>query len=87
MDCPYCGKRMEAGRIPGVDRFLCVPWIPAERKAGAMLPAKATLLDWGGLILRDKPFPAVPYKEVFICRTCGKGVFSFSSPAGDIDRD
>ena len=52
-----------------------------------MLPAKATLLDWGGLILRDKPFPAVPYKEVFICRTCGKGVFSFSSPAGDIDSD
>ena len=47
MDCPYCGKPMEAGRIPGVDRFLCVPWIPAERKAGAMLPAKATLLDWG----------------------------------------
>ena len=77
---------MEAGRIPGVDRFLCVPWIPAELKSGAMLPTKSTLLDWGGLILRDKPFPAVPCKEVFICRAGGKGVFSFSEPAGDIDR-
>ena len=86
MDCPYCGKRMEAGRIPGVDRFLCVPWIPAELKSGAMLPTKSTLLDWGGLILRDKPFPAVPCKEVYICSACGKGVFSFSKPAGDIDR-
>lgn len=75
MDCPYCGKPMEAGRIPGVDRFLCVPWIPAERKAGAMLPAKATLLDWGGLILRDKPFPAVPYNAV------PAGRASFPSPA------
>lgn len=87
MDCPYCGKRMEAGRIPGVDRFLCVPWIPAELRAGAILPRKAALLRRGGLILRDKPFPALPRKEVFICRACGKGVFSFSKPAGDIDRE
>lgn len=85
MNCPYCGNPMERGRIPGTDRFLCVPWIPSKMKKGAVLPTRAGLLQGGGLVLRDTPFPAVPYKEVFICRACRKGVFSFQNSAGDVE--
>lgn len=85
MNCPYCGRPMEAGRIPGKDLFLCVPWIPADMKRSAVLPTRSQLMDSGGLILRDKPFPAAPYKEMFICRQCRKGVFSFHSDKGDLD--
>ena len=84
MDCPYCGKPMEPGRIPGKDCFLCVPWIPERMNVSVMLPGRTRLMENGGLILRDKPFPANPYKEVFICRACKKGVFSFQNDTGDI---
>ena len=38
-------------------------------------------------ILQDRPFPAAPYKQVFICRRCRKGVFSFQNDAGDIEAE
>ena len=85
MDCPYCGKPMEPGWIPGKDCFLCVPWIPESMHAKFMLPGRAKLLRDGGLILRDRPFPAAIGKEVFICRACRKGVFSFQNDTGDIE--
>ena len=74
MDCPYCGGPMEAGWIPGTDRILRVAWIPetAERR---FLLTRTMLTESGGLILQDRPFPAAPYKQVFICRRCRKGVF------------
>ena len=65
---------MEAGWIPGTDRILRVAWIPetAERR---FLLTRTMLTESGGLILQDRPFPAAPYKQVFICRRCRKGVF------------
>ena len=98
MDCPYCGGPMEAGWIPGTDRILRVAWIPetdrilrvawipetAERR---FLLTRTMLTESGGLILQDRPFPAAPYKQVFICRRCRKGVFSFQNDAGDIEAE
>lgn len=85
MNCPYCGKPMEAGHIPGKGWDICVPWIPEKMKRSFVLPTSSKLLNNGGLILRDKSFPAMPYKEVFVCRRCKKGVFSFQTELGDVD--
>lgn len=85
MNCPYCGKPMEAGRIPGKDRSLCVPWIPEKMNATPVLPTRTKLLNGGGLILRNEPFPAAPFKEAYICRQCKKGIFSFQCEAGDVE--
>ena len=72
---------MEAGWIPGTDRILRVAWIPetAERR---FLLTRTMLTESGGLILQDRPFPAAPYKQVFICRRCRKGVFFLSERRG-----
>ena len=48
---------------------------------------RTMLTESGGLILQDRPFPAAPYKQVFICRRCRKGVFSFQNDAGDIEAE
>ena len=86
MDCPYCGGPMEAGWIPGTDRILRVAWIPETAERRFLLP-RTMLTESGGLILQDRPFPAAPYKQVFICRRCRKGVFSFQNDAGDIEAE
>ncbi len=39
-----------------------------------VLLTRTMLTESGGLILQDRPFPAAPYKQVFICRRCRKGV-------------
>ena len=77
MNCPYCGSPMAAGKILGSDRILCVSWLPAKLKPRWLTRNK--VIDSGGLIMADKPFPAFPTKEAFLCRQCKIGVFSFAN--------
>ena len=68
----------------GPDPACCVD--PGDGGAKVLL-TRTMLTESGGLILQDRPFPAAPYKQVFSCRRCRKGVFSFQNDAGDIEAE
>ena len=72
MNCPYCGKPMEEGRLLGRRDFGHV-WLPQEVSTPAMLSRKI-VENKNGIILND-PTVLRPGVDAYICRTCKKGVF------------
>ena len=73
MNCPYCGKPMEAGSIPG-DRQNGMFWLPENEKI--TLPITSwTVGETGGIPLADPKFFGFPELKVYICRECKKGIF------------
>lgn len=73
MNCPYCGKPMETGEIPG-RREAGVFWIPEE--ADIMVSfAEWELKEKGGITLTEPKFFGFPSLKAYICRACKKGMF------------
>ena len=72
MNCPYCGKPMEAGRIPGRRDFGHV-WLPQEASTPLVLSTK-TVENKKGIVLNDTTILR-PGIEAYICKDCKKGVF------------
>lgn len=72
MNCPYCGKPMEEGRLLGRRDFGHV-WLPQEVSTPAMLSRK-NVENKNGIILND-PTILRPGVDAYICRACKKGVF------------
>ena len=73
MNCPYCGKPMETGEIPG-RREAGIFWIPEE--ADIMVSfAEWELKEKGGITLTEPKFFGFPSLKAYICRACKKGMF------------
>ena len=75
MNCPYCGKPMEAGRVPG-DRQNGMFWLP-EKEEVAVAFANWVVDEKNGIALADPKFFGFPELKANICRDCKKGVFEF----------
>jgi len=75
MECPYCGKPMEDGRIPG-DRQNGMFWLPENEEISVAF-ANWVMDEKGGIPLADPKFFGFPYLKAYICRECKKGVFEF----------
>ena len=75
MNCPYCGKPMEEGRIPG-DRQNGMFWLP-EGEDISVAFAHWVADEKGGIPLADPKFFGFPSLKAHICRDCKKGVFAF----------
>ena len=73
MNCPYCGKPMEEGRVPG-DRQHGMFWLP-ENAEIAVAFANWVVDEEGGIPLADPKFFGFPYLKTYICRACKKGIF------------
>ena len=72
MNCPYCGKPMEAGRILGRRDFGHV-WLPEEASTPLAISRKI-VENKKGIVLND---PAIlrPGVDAYICKSCKKGIF------------
>ena len=72
MNCPYCGKPMEKGRILRRRDFMHV-WFPEGVKLPLLL-AESIVERKKGMILNElKGSP--PGLEAYLCKDCKKGVF------------
>ena len=80
MKCPYCGKEMEQGCIPG-SRDTGVLWFPKTGKANGTPPPvigrKRVEKENGVALCVPTYFGAIPQLEVCLCRECGVRMFRF----------
>ena len=89
MICPYCGKEMEQGRLMGVPKDLDFLWLPQDVKPPLIYNNfySRKIEEQGGLQLNaEHSWLKRSYLEVFLCRACQKGIFSYSAadtPAKD----
>ena len=80
MNCPYCGQPMEQGRLYGVSPTMDFTWIPEGTRPPLLFGNSSRVEEKGGMHLNaQRNWLKKSYLEVFICRACGKGIFSFSS--------
>lgn len=73
MDCPYCGKPMEAGNIPG-RRDSGVYWVP-EGEDVSVAFSNWVLKEKDGIQLCDPKLIGIPELKTYVCRACKKGIF------------
>ena len=72
MNCPYCGKPMETGRIVG-RRDMGHIWLPEDEHT-PLAAAKGIIQNKRGIILNEATM-AKPGLVTYLCKECKKGVF------------
>jgi len=74
MNCPYCGKPLEPGKIPGYDRTVGSYWYPEEASIPWAVSQRAAEKR-DGILLNEPEFPKIPCIKASVCRSCKKGFF------------
>lgn len=80
MNCPFCGKEMEKGRIP--TNAYEVMWLPESVSKPQFFIDNDKLKRLNGIVIKKFTFGMKNRKiDADICRNCKKGIFSYDENA------
>ncbi len=76
MNCPFCGKFMENGKLYNGRRDIGLIWLPEEAKL-PLLFSEEKIHERNGIILSEATYiPFIfPFVNANVCRDCRRGVF------------
>lgn len=88
MNCPYCGKPMEAGFLAS-NRVSGIPWLPeGTEMPWFSLQGEFSIYKRGGFLLADQASARNGLTlTAWLCRDCGKGIFNIADDRTVFDKE